>query len=83
MKLLNKNRDTIPPLQCSDDIFAASDRDKANMLNDFFATCWNTSQPPLSEDMFCAMLSDIPHECTVSPDEVLKCLNVKKASLMV
>ena len=36
VKLLNKNRDTIPPLQCSDDIFAASDRDKANMLNDFF-----------------------------------------------
>ena len=33
-------------LQCSDDTFAAGDRDKANMLNDFFATCWNTSQPP-------------------------------------
>ena len=49
----------------------------------FFATCWNTSQPPLTEDMFCTMLSDIPHECTVSPDEVLyliKCLNVKKAN---
>ena len=83
VKLLNKNRDTIPPLQCSNDTFAASDRDKANMLNDFFATCWNTSQPPLTEDMFCTMLSDIPHECTVSPDEVLyliKCLNVKKAN---
>ena len=46
----------------------------------FFATSWNTSQSSLTEDMFCTMLSDIPHECTVSPDEVLKCLNVKKAN---
>ena len=39
--------------------------------------------PPLTEDMFYTMLSDIPHECTVSPDEVLyliKCLNVKEAN---
>ena len=83
MKLLNKNRDTIPPLQCSDDTFAASDGDKVNMLNYFFATCWNTSQPPLTEYniIFCTILSDIPHECTLSPVlYLMKCLNMKKAN---
>ena len=39
VKVLNKNRDSIPPLQCADGKFAVSDRDKANMLNKFFTTC--------------------------------------------
>ena len=41
VKVLNKNRVTIPSLNL-DDIAAVSDDEKANMLSNFFARCWNS-----------------------------------------
>ena len=48
MKYLRKDQSTIPSLQ-SGDARADNDLDKANMLNNYFSQCFNTSLPPLSE----------------------------------
>ena len=43
MKLLNKNRATSPTPE-RDNCTAASDLDKATLLNTFFASCWNSQK---------------------------------------
>ena len=47
VKHLNKNKQSIPTLE-QDNVYAESDVDKADMLNDFFAKCWNCTEPPLT-----------------------------------
>ena len=47
VKHLNKNKQSILTLE-QDNVYAVSDVDKADMLNDFFAKCWNCTEPPLS-----------------------------------
>ena len=47
MKYLRKEQSTIPTLQLGDRC-ADNDLDKANMLNNHFSNCFNTSLPPLS-----------------------------------
>ena len=48
MKCLNKKEDTIPSLQ-EGNSKAISAKEKSDMLNTFFSTCWNSSEPPLCE----------------------------------
>ena len=79
MKLLNKNRATIPTLE-RDNCTAASDLDKATLLNTFFASCWNSGEQPLTEDT-CPCV-DLP-AFEISPEEVFALINkldVKKAN---
>ena len=48
-KAVNKNKQTrIPPL-AKDDFIANSDVDKANMLNSFFSSCFNSTHSPISK----------------------------------
>ncbi len=49
VKKLNKSPCSIPTLFHSG-VSASRDMDKANLLNAFFSTCFNTSHPPLSVD---------------------------------
>ena len=51
VKLHNKNQVSIPKLS-NDNVHADTDREKAEMLNTFFAKCWNDSEPPLSEQTY-------------------------------
>ena len=48
VKLLNHAQVSVPVL-CAEGVSAVTDREKADMLNNYFAKCWNLSQPPLSE----------------------------------
>ena len=83
VKVLNKNRDTIPSLTMNNTT-AEDDADKANMLNTSFRKCWNQAEPPLSESQYVTNLYDKWYEdANVSPEEVLhliKGLDVEKAS---
>ena len=79
MKLLNKNRATIPTLE-HDNRTAASDLDKATLLKKFFASCWNSGEQPLTEDT-CPCV-DLP-AFEIPPEEVFALINkldVKKAN---
>ena len=63
---------------------AVYDVDKANMLNNFFARCWNSTEPPLTEEMYSTSSSYSSYEeFYVLPEEVLHLiwgLDVKKAN---
>ena len=48
VKLLNHAQVSVPVL-CAEGVSAVTDREKADMLNNYSAKCWNLSQPPLSE----------------------------------
>ena len=45
-KAVKHFKQSIPTLE-QDNVYAVSDVDKADMLNDFFAICWNCTEPPL------------------------------------
>ena len=50
VKFLNKNKETVPTLQQG--VYTASnDKEKAEMFNKFFVSCWNTSELRLSEEV--------------------------------
>ena len=59
VKYLNNSAVSIPTL-FHNDTLVASDKGKANLLNSFFSTCFNTSHPPLSNDNQCSVK---PIEC--------------------
>ena len=67
-------------------IAAVSVDEKANMLNNFFARCWNSAESPLTEVSYPPNYCDYWYEDAyvyVSPEEVLhliKGLAVNKAS---
>ena len=44
------------------------------MLNSFFASCWNTSELPISEEAYSTQFSF--GDLTVNPDEVFHLINV-------
>ena len=48
----------------------SDDKDKANLLNSFFATCFNTSHPPLSVDSSNNRDSECPDELLCTSEEV-------------
>ena len=47
VKRLTKCRSAIPSLQVDDTVTAHTDSEKANLLNNFFTSCFNTLAPPL------------------------------------
>ena len=51
IKQINKNRSTIPQLLHCDQL-VSDDKHKADILNDYFASCWNTLEKPLDELIF-------------------------------
>ena len=72
VKFLDKNKETISTLQQGEYI-ASNGREKADMLNSFFASCWNTSELPLSEEAYSTPFSF--GDLTVTPDEVFHLIN--------
>lgn len=48
VKLVSGQQSLVPTLS-QDNTQATTDRDKANMLNEFFSKCWNYSEPPLCD----------------------------------
>ena len=46
IKYLNKSKPSIPTLSQGTHV-AYTDSDKANLLNSFFGSCFNTSHPPI------------------------------------
>ena len=56
IKVLSKSQCTIPFLR-NNGITATTDRDKSNMLNNYFASCWNKSMPPLIEQTSYTLLN--------------------------
>ena len=47
VKFLNKNQNSIPTLS-QGEVIATTGTEKANMLNEFFCSCFNTAFPPLT-----------------------------------
>ena len=84
IKKLSKSSSSIPSLSHSG-VNVSDDKDKANLLNSFFATCFNTSHPPLSDDNlndYCNS-SERPDDLLCTREEVehlLLNLDVSKAS---
>ena len=81
MKFLNRKSKSVPTLK-NDSEVACSSRDKANMLNNFFANCFNTIFPPLSVPATLP-LSHPSEEILCTEDEIfhlLSLLDVTKAS---
>ncbi len=82
VKKLSKSASSIPCLSQSW-VDVTDDKGKANLLNSFFATCFNTSHPPLSADNPTDFRSECPDEllCTIEEVEhLLLNLDVSKAS---
>ena len=90
MKLLKKNQVTIPSLQ-HDNIEVKSDKEKTDMLSNFFSRCWNDMDPPLSNSVATDMLYSVfPNNVTYDLEDLLcteeevlhllQGLNVEKAN---
>ena len=74
IKLLNKKRQTIPTLHCDDQIIS-DDKQKAEILNTFFAGCWNSVEQPLDEEVYnTAGLSQF-EDTVISAEEVFNLIN--------
>ena len=83
MKYLRKEQSTIPSLR-SGGTSADNELDKANMLNNYFSTCFNTSLPPLSGTFESVEHPEgSPDDLLCTEDEVvdlLHTIDVSKAS---
>jgi len=82
VKKLSKSGSSIPSLS-HNGVTVSDDKDKANLLNSFFATCFNTSHPPLSVDNSNNRDSECPDELLCTSEEVehlLQNLDESKAS---
>ena len=82
MKYLRKGQSTIPTLSCNGQE-ANNDIDKANMLNNFFADCFNTKLPPLSVMDMDSGSHECPENLLCTEQEVLvllKSIDTSKAS---
>ena len=74
IKYLQKTRSTIPVLT-HNGASARNDIDKANMLNEFFKQCFNTTMPPLDQPATQAQFNgECPTELLCTETEVLKML---------
>ena len=63
MKFLNRRVKSVPTLSDGPNV-ACSAYEKANMLNKFFVTCFNTAFPPLSPSVA---------QLRLNPDEDMLC----------
>ena len=82
MKYLRKGQSTIPTLSHNGQE-ANNDIDKANMLNNFFADCFNTKLPPLSAMDMDSGSHECPENLLCTEQEVLvllKSIDTSKAS---
>ena len=82
MKYLNKSQSTIPTLSHNGQK-ANNDLDKANMLNTFFADCFNIKLPPLSASRMDNSSHECPESLLCTEQEVLmmlKAIDTSKAS---
>ena len=82
MKYLRKGQSTIPTLSRNGQE-ANNDIDKANMLNNFFADCFNTKLPPLSVMDMDSGSHECPENLLCTEQEVLvllKSIDTSKAS---
>ena len=69
MKKIRKKKTSIPPLSHNNLLFH-SDLSKANLLNDFFSTCFNSSTPPLSPSPSSLPSSSCPPGLMCTEDEI-------------
>ena len=73
VKKLRKKKSSIPPLISRSGGLLLSDCSKANLLNEFFSSCFNTSSPPLSFSSIPAT-SPCPPDLLCSVDNILHLL---------
>ena len=73
IKKLRKKSSSIPPLSFSGDLFH-SDASKANLLNDFFSSCFNPSHPVDPSLIPCSPPPRYPLDLLCSHDEILNLL---------
>ena len=84
-KSMTRNDSAIPTLQQNNQA-ASSSIDKANLLNDFFSSCFNHQQPPLTNsdlDKFPVDPDQCPDDLLCHEDDVvqlLSSLDINKAS---
>ena len=82
VRLFNKKQDSIPPLNSNGNIIS-DDKQKAEILNNFFASCWNSLEQPLTEETYHSFHSLPCEDATVSADQVfhlISSLDTNKAS---
>ena len=80
VKFLNKKQKSIPTLTLGDTT-ASTDREKANLLNSFFHSCFNTSHLPISSPAESSIVSPIEFLCTEEEVfDLLVSLDVSKAN---
>lgn len=82
IKLLNKCHSQSPvPVLTQVDTQASSDEEKANMMGDFFSTCFNDHVPKLDSALHEPCETDYDILCTVEQVQYLLCsLDVTKAT---
>ena len=51
LKKLNNNHSSLFSSLEYNNICADTDKERSNMLNDYFSECWNNSEPPLSSQI--------------------------------
>ena len=74
IRLFNKNQESIPPLH-SNGTIVSEDKQKAEILSDFFASCWNSQEQPLAEDTY-KKAHALPFEdATVTAEQVFHLIN--------
>ena len=82
IKALNKGANVIPPLT-HEGVTANGSLGKANMLNNYFATCFNKSCHPLNEGQQPTVTTPFPEELLCNEQEVeelLPSVDVSKAN---
>ena len=73
IKKLRKKSSSIPPLSLSGNTIH-SDASKANLLNDFFSSCFNSSNPIDPSLNLCSPPTLCPPDLLCSPNEILNLL---------
>ena len=74
IKALSKGTSVIPSLT-HDGVTADTSLGKANMLNNYFATCFNNSCNPLNEDLQPLVTTPFPEELLCNEEEVQELLS--------
>ena len=80
MKLLNGNTSTPIPVIEQNNAHLTSDQDKADALNNFFYSCFNTALPPLSYTDACPEPSGSPEHIFCTEEEILEMITNLDAS---
>ena len=79
VRLLHKNQESLN----SNGIIVSDDKQKAEILNDFFASCWNSQEQPLAEETYQNSCDSPFEDVTISAEQVFHIiinLDTNKAS---